>query len=84
MAKMVISIVGLALSIYLASFVKLGEYTLKEHAVRIGKTDEVRELGEGIVERLGAAKSAVKTQIAARLKATQHDADEDARPSDDE
>jgi hypothetical protein len=66
-AKMTVSIVVFALGIYVANFVQLGDYTLREHMVRIGNTSEVHELGEGIVARLSTTKSAVKTRIAARL-----------------
>jgi hypothetical protein len=84
MAKMAVSIVGLALSLYLAWFIKLGDYTLREHLVRISQTSEVHELGEGIASTLGSAKTRVKSQIAARLQATRWAADPDAQPEDSE
>jgi hypothetical protein len=82
MAKMAVSIVVFAIGLYIALFVKLGDYTLREHVSRIGKTSEVHDLAEGIASRLGSAKTAVKSQIAARLHATRWSADPDAQPEE--
>lgn len=70
MAKMAVSVCLLALSLYAAWALKLGDRTLKEHLVRIAKTPEVHDLGLGIASTVGAAKSSVKTKIASRLHAT--------------
>ena len=83
MAKMAVSIVLLALGLYAAQFVTLGDYTLKEHLVRIAQTSEVQDLGEGIGTAVGSAKTAVKSKIAARLHATRWDPDPDSRPTDE-
>jgi hypothetical protein len=83
MAKMAVSIITLALGLYLAAFVKLGEFTFREHLVRIAETSEFQQLSEGISSLLGSAKTAVKSQIATRLHATKFDADPDVKPEDE-
>ncbi|HKP63392.1 MAG TPA: hypothetical protein VJV78_41940 [Polyangiales bacterium] len=83
MAKMAVSIVVLALGLYAAQFVTLGDYTLKEHVTRIAQTSEVKELGEGIATAVGSAKTVVKSKLAERLHATRWDPDPDSRPSDE-
>lgn len=70
MAKMVVSIVIVALGLYASWFVRLGERTFREHVVRIAKTPEVHDLGVGIATAVGSARTAVKTKIASRLHAT--------------
>lgn len=70
MAKMVVSIVLVALGLYAAWFVRLGDRTFKDHVVRIAHTPEVHDLGAGIMTAVGSAKTAVKTKIASRLRAT--------------
>jgi hypothetical protein len=82
MAKMAVSIITLALSLYLAWSVKLGEYTLRDHVVRIAQTSEFQELADGVSTRLGSARTAVKSQIAARLQATKFDEDPVAEPEE--
>lgn len=76
MAKMVVSIVVVALGLYAAWFVRLGDRTFREHLVRIANTPEVHDLGSGIATAVGSAKTAVKTKIASRLHAT-HDGNAD-------
>jgi len=50
--------------------VKLGEYTFVQHVARIARTSAVRDLGNGILEKFGAAQSAMKSQIKAQLAAS--------------
>jgi hypothetical protein len=75
MAKMVVSIVLVALGLYAAWFVRLGDRTFKDHVVRIANTPEVHDLGTGIATAVGSAKTAVKMKIASRLHQTR-----DGRP----
>ncbi len=70
MAKMVAGVIATALLIYVSWFVRLGELTFREHLVRIARTPEVQDLGQGIVSKVGSATSQVKHQISARLHAT--------------
>jgi hypothetical protein len=70
MAKMVVSIIVVALGLYASWFVRLGDRTFREHVVRIINTPEVHDLGVGIATTVGSAKTAVTTKIASRLHAT--------------
>jgi hypothetical protein len=83
MAKMVVSVILLALSLYASWFVKLGDRTFREHVVRIAKTPEVQDLGTGIATTLGSAKTAVKTKIASRLHSTREGDVEKNAPAPD-
>jgi hypothetical protein len=69
-AKMVVSIVVVALCLYASWFVRLGDRTFREHIVRIASTPEVHDLGVGIATAVGSAKTAVKTKIASRIHAS--------------
>jgi len=63
-------VVGLAGAGALFGMVKLGQYTFVQHVVRIAKTPAVRDLGNGILEKVGSAQNAMKSQIKAQLAAS--------------
>jgi len=83
MAKMVAGVIATALLIYVSWFVKLGELTFREHLVRIARTPEVHDLGQGIVSKVGSATTQVKHQISARLHATKAPAQDPDAPDID-
>lgn len=58
-----LKLLTLSACVYFAVFVKVGQYTLYEHACRIGKTAEARELGSSVATVVGSAREKLQARV---------------------
>jgi hypothetical protein len=64
-----LSLIGLAVVLYVWFFVPLGRRTLHEHALRIAATDPARELGGDIEDASRRLVSRIESEWASRYAA---------------